>query len=66
MVLLKTNESRQRYDEWKAWTVQHGLSWEEVGLDIEPDAPCKYRGFFVLPSFAALSRVSRPGLEPGT
>jgi hypothetical protein len=27
-----------RYDEWKAWTAQHGLVWEGVGLDIEPDA----------------------------
>ena len=27
-----------RYDEWKAWTTQHGLVWEGVGLDIEPDA----------------------------
>jgi hypothetical protein len=28
----------QRYDEWKARTAQHGLVWERVGLDIEPDA----------------------------
>jgi hypothetical protein len=28
----------KRYDEWKAWTAQHGLVWEGVGLDIEPDA----------------------------
>jgi hypothetical protein len=26
------------YQEWKAWTAQHGLQWEGVGLDIEPDA----------------------------
>src|SRR5215211_1182986 len=26
-----------RYDEWKAWTDQHGLVWDGVGLDIEPD-----------------------------
>ena len=26
------------YDEWKAWTAQHGLVWEGVGLDIEPEA----------------------------
>ena len=28
----------ERYDAWKAWTAQHGLVWEGVGLDIEPDA----------------------------
>jgi hypothetical protein len=27
-----------RYAEWKAWTAQHGLRWEGVGLDIEPPA----------------------------
>jgi len=27
-----------RYDEWKAWTAQHNLVWNRVGLDIEPDA----------------------------
>jgi hypothetical protein len=27
-----------RYDEWKAWTAQHGLVWAGVGLDIEPEA----------------------------
>jgi len=26
-----------RYEEWKAWTDQHGLVWDGVGLDIEPD-----------------------------
>ena len=28
----------ERYDEWKAWTAHHGLQWERVGLDIEPEA----------------------------
>src|ERR1051326_121248 len=28
----------ERYEEWKAWTVRHKLSWAGVGLDIEPDA----------------------------
>lgn len=28
----------ERYDEWKAWTAEHGLEWEGVGLDIEPEA----------------------------
>lgn len=28
----------QRYDEWKQWTAEHGLVWEQVGLDIEPEA----------------------------
>lgn len=27
-----------RYEEWTAWTAQHGLTWDSVGLDIEPDA----------------------------
>ncbi|MDP8948068.1 MAG: hypothetical protein M3N09_08225 [Actinomycetota bacterium] len=27
----------ERYDEWKAWTAEHGLVWEGVGLDIEPE-----------------------------
>jgi hypothetical protein len=26
------------YQEWVAWTRRHGLVWESVGLDIEPDA----------------------------
>ena len=26
------------YKEWVAWTHRHGLAWESVGLDIEPDA----------------------------
>ena len=26
-----------RYEEWKAWTSEHGLVWDGVGLDIEPD-----------------------------
>jgi hypothetical protein len=26
------------YREWAAWTRRHGLVWEGVGLDIEPDA----------------------------
>jgi hypothetical protein len=30
------------------------------------DTVLQRRGFFVLPLFAALSLVSRPGLEPGT
>jgi hypothetical protein len=28
----------ERYEEWKAWTAEHGLVWEGVGLDIEPEA----------------------------
>ena len=31
-------QATARYDEWTAWTVQHNLLWEGVGLDIEPDA----------------------------
>jgi hypothetical protein len=30
--------ARTRYDEWKAWSVQHSLAWDGVGLDIEPEA----------------------------
>jgi hypothetical protein len=26
------------YHEWTAWTRRHGLAWDGVGLDIEPDA----------------------------
>jgi hypothetical protein len=26
-----------RYDEWKQWTRDHGLVWDGLGLDIEPD-----------------------------
>lgn len=26
-----------RYDEWSEWTSRHGLRWEGLGLDIEPD-----------------------------
>jgi hypothetical protein len=29
--------AESRYEEWKAWTAEHGLSWAGVGLDIEPD-----------------------------
>ena len=28
----------ERYEEWKEWTAAHGLVWEGVGLDIEPEA----------------------------
>jgi hypothetical protein len=28
----------RRYEQWRAWTRQHGLVWAGVGLDIEPDA----------------------------
>ena len=27
-----------RYERWKQWTAEHGLVWEQVGLDIEPEA----------------------------
>lgn len=27
-----------RYQQWKQWTAEHGLVWEQVGLDIEPEA----------------------------
>jgi hypothetical protein len=27
----------ERYGEWQAWTVEHGLGWDGVSLDIEPD-----------------------------
>src|SRR5919199_901805 len=26
-----------RYEEWKEWTQRHGLVWDGLGLDIEPD-----------------------------
>ena len=28
----------QRYQQWKQWTAEHGLVWEQVGLDLEPEA----------------------------
>jgi hypothetical protein len=31
-------EAAGRYQEWQAWTRRHGLTWQGVGLDIEPDA----------------------------
>jgi hypothetical protein len=27
-----------RYQQWKHWTAEHGLVWDWVGLDIEPEA----------------------------
>ena len=33
-----TQRAAERYDEWRDWTAQHGLVWEGVGLDIEPEA----------------------------
>ena len=28
----------QRYQQWKQWTAEHGLIWDWVGLDLEPEA----------------------------
>lgn len=28
----------ERYEQWKAWSAEHALRWDWVGLDIEPDA----------------------------
>lgn len=30
-------QAAQRYGAFRAWTLEHGLQWERVGLDIEPD-----------------------------
>ncbi|MFH1928824.1 MAG: hypothetical protein ABIK79_11735 [Chloroflexota bacterium] len=30
-------QATARYNDFKAWTDEHGLQWEGVGLDIEPD-----------------------------
>jgi hypothetical protein len=30
--------AQARYEEWVAWTKEHRLVWDGVGLDIEPDA----------------------------
>jgi hypothetical protein len=30
-------QAAARYQQWKRWTAQHGLVWDGVGLDIEPD-----------------------------
>jgi hypothetical protein len=31
-------QAEASYEQWKAWTVRHGLRWDGVGLDIEPEA----------------------------
>jgi hypothetical protein len=33
-----TAQAAARYDQWQDWTREHGLAWDGVGLDIEPDA----------------------------
>jgi hypothetical protein len=33
-----TEAAAECYRQWSAWTRQHGLVWDGVGLDIEPDA----------------------------
>src|SRR4051794_9070385 len=30
--------AQNRYEQWKAWSQRHGLVWDAVGLDIEPEA----------------------------
>ena len=30
-------QATSRYDAFRAWTAEHGLTWDGVGLDIEPD-----------------------------
>ncbi len=30
-------QAQLSYERWKAWTAQHGLIWDGVGLDIEPE-----------------------------
>jgi hypothetical protein len=30
--------AQHHYEQWKAWSEHHGLVWDGVGLDIEPDA----------------------------
>ena len=30
-------QAQQRYQDFKRWTLENGLHWEAVGLDIEPD-----------------------------
>jgi hypothetical protein len=32
------DRAQDRYDRWKAWSSEHELGWDWVGLDIEPDA----------------------------
>jgi hypothetical protein len=29
--------ARQRYERFRAWTQEHGLQWQGLGMDIEPD-----------------------------
>ena len=31
-------DAARRYEDWQMWTRWHGLTWQGVGLDIEPDA----------------------------
>jgi hypothetical protein len=28
---------RERYREFLQWSTQHGLDWDAIGIDIEPD-----------------------------
>jgi len=35
--LGNAREARQRYDEFRAWSDEHDLHWQGIGLDIEPD-----------------------------
>ena len=31
-------QATKRYEQWKQWTAEHGLVWDWVGLDLEPEA----------------------------
>ncbi len=35
--LNNTPQALRRYQDFRAWSRQHGLEWQAVGLDIEPD-----------------------------
>ncbi|MET0402107.1 MAG: hypothetical protein ABW123_06865 [Cystobacter sp.] len=54
----------ERYTDFRAWTDTHGLRWDGVGLDIEPDIRDLHRAlesrWRVLP--ALLPRLARGGL----
>lgn len=38
LTVANAGRAAERYEQWKTWSAEHGLRWDRVGLDIEPDA----------------------------
>jgi hypothetical protein len=55
-------EAAARYQEWQAWTRRHDLTWDGVGLDIEPDARV-YQQMMNNPWACRLTCSFAPGFE---